>query len=74
MYDFYTIFSQQNVFLKIKDRILDQTFIFCFLYHIHVDDILLLNYSLFGDHVHIIYPNELEIKFTTDTQNCCFLH
>jgi hypothetical protein len=54
MYDIYTIFSQQNVFLKNKDRILDQTFIFCFLYHIHVDDILLLNYSLFGDHVHII--------------------
>jgi hypothetical protein len=34
----------------------------------NIDDILSLNNSRFGDYLHRIYPNELEIKDTTDTQ------
>ena len=37
---------------------------FCY---ISVDDVFSLNNSRFGDFVHRIYPIELEIKETTDT-------
>ena len=37
-------------------------FIFCY-----IDDVLSLNISTFGDFVDRIYPIELEIKDTTDT-------
>jgi hypothetical protein len=33
----------------------------------YIDDVLSLNNSRFGDFVDRIYPNELEIKNTTDT-------
>jgi hypothetical protein len=51
--------------LKNKDRKLAQTFNSRFLY---IDAILSLNNSRFGDYLHRIYPNELEVKDTTDTQ------
>ena len=50
--------------LKKKERKLAQTFNFSFRY---IDDVLSLNNSRFGDYLHLIYPNELEIKDTTDT-------
>jgi hypothetical protein len=36
----------------------------------YVDDVLPLNNSRFGDYLHLIYPNELEVKDTTDPQKC----
>ena len=33
-----------------------------------IDDVLLLNNSKFGDYVDLIYPIELEIKDTTETE------
>jgi hypothetical protein len=33
----------------------------------YIDDVLSLNNSMFGDFVDRIYPSELEIKDTTDT-------
>ena len=51
--------------LKNKDRKLAQTFNSSFRY---IDDVLSLNNSRFGDYLHRIYPNELEVKDTTDTQ------
>ena len=50
--------------LKNKDRKLAQTFNSSFRY---IDDVLSLKNSRFGDQ-HRIYPNELEVKDTTDTQ------
>jgi hypothetical protein len=54
-------------FFKNKDRKLAQTFNSSFCY-IHVDDVLSLNNSRFSDYLHHIYPNELQVKDTTDTQ------
>jgi hypothetical protein len=34
----------------------------------YVDDVLPLNNSRFGDYLHLIYPNELEVKDTTDLE------
>jgi hypothetical protein len=51
-------------FLKNKDRKLAHTFNSIFRY---TDDVLSLNNSQFGDYLHLIYPNELEVKDTTDT-------
>ena len=34
----------------------------------YIDNVLSLSNSLFGDYLHRIYPNELEVKDTTDTQ------
>ena len=53
--------------LKNKERKLAQTFNSSFCY-ILVDDVLSLNNSRVSDYIHRIYPNELEIKDTTDTQ------
>jgi len=53
--------------LKNKDRQLAHTFNSSFRY-ILVDDVLSLNNSRFGDYLHRNYPNELEVKDTTDTQ------
>jgi hypothetical protein len=36
----------------------------------YIDDVLSLNNSRFGDYLHRIYLNELEVKDTTDTQVC----
>ena len=51
-------------FLKNKDRKLAQTFNSSFFY---IDDVQSLNNSRFGDYLHFVYPNELEVKDTTDT-------
>ena len=51
--------------LKNKDRKLAQTFNSSFRY---IVDVLSLNNSRFGDYLHRIYPNELEVKDTSDTQ------
>jgi len=48
-----------------KDRKLAQTFNFSFHY---IDDVLSLNKSRFSDYLHRIYPNELQVKDTTETQ------
>jgi hypothetical protein len=57
--------------LKKKDIKLPKTFISNFRY---IDDILSLNNTQFGDCLHhiMIYPNELEVKDTTDTQESAF--
>ena len=34
----------------------------------HFDDVQLLNNTRFGDYLHHIYPNDLEVKGTIDTQ------
>jgi hypothetical protein len=39
------------------------------MYFRYIDDVLSLNNSRFGNYLHIIYPNELEVKDTTDTQS-----
>ena len=51
--------------LKYKDRELAHTFNSSFRY---IDDVLSLNNSRFGDYLHHIYPNELKVKDTADTQ------
>ena len=50
--------------LKKNEKKLARSFIFTFRY---IDDVLSLNNSRFGDFVDRIYPIELEIKDTTDT-------
>ena len=54
----------QRVF-KNKDRKLAQNSNSSFHYF---DDVLSLNNTRFGDYLHHTYPNELEVKGTTDTQ------
>ena len=34
----------------------------------YIDDSLPLKISHFGEHLHLIYPDELEVKDTIDTQ------
>ena len=51
--------------LKNKDRKLAQTFNSSFRY---IDDVLPLSNSRFCHYLHRIYPNELEVENTTDTQ------
>jgi hypothetical protein len=51
--------------LKNKDRKLSQTFNSSFRY---IDDVLWLNNSQFIDYLYRIYPNELQVKDTTDNQ------
>ena len=51
-------------FLKKNEEKLPRSFNFTFHY---IDDDILLNNSRFGDFVDRIYPIELEIKNTTDT-------
>ena len=48
-----------------KDRRLALSFNLTFRY---IDDVLSLNNSRFGDFLHLIYPQELEIKDTTDSR------
>ena len=43
---------------------LAQSFNFTFRY---IDDVLSLNNNRFSDHLHLLYPSELEIKDTIDT-------
>jgi hypothetical protein len=50
---------------KNKERKLSQTFNSSFRY---LDDVLSLNNSQFGDYLHRIYPNEIQVKDTTDNQ------
>jgi hypothetical protein len=52
-------------FSRIKDRQLSKTFNYGYRY---IDDVLSLKNSRFGDYLQFIYPNELEVKDTTDTQ------
>jgi hypothetical protein len=47
--------------LKNKDRKLAQTFNSIFRY---TDDVRSPNNSQFGDYLHLMYPNELEVKYT----------
>ena len=56
-------FLQEN--LKNKDRKLAKTFNSSFRY---IDDVLSRNNTRFSDYLHQIYPNELEVNDTTDTQ------
>jgi hypothetical protein len=51
--------------LKNKDIKLAQTFNTIFRY---ANDVMSLKKSSFGDYLHRITPNELEVKDTTDTQ------
>ena len=51
--------------LQRKEKKLAQSFGFTFRY---IDDVLSLNNSKFGDYVDLIYPTELEIKDTTETE------
>jgi hypothetical protein len=51
---------------KKNEKKLALSFNFTFRY---IDDVLLLNNSRLGDFVDRIYPNELEIKDTTDTDS-----
>ena len=51
--------------LKNKDFFLAQTFNSSFCY---IDDVLSLDNFRFSDYLHRIYPNEFQVKDTTDTQ------
>ena len=51
-------------FLKNKDRKLAHTFNSIFRY---TDNVLSLNNSQLGDNLHLIYPNEIEVKDNIDT-------
>ena len=57
--------------LKNKNGKLTQTFNSSFRY---INDVPSLNNSRFGDYLHHIYPNELEVTDTTDTQNSASYH
>jgi hypothetical protein len=50
---------------KNKDRKLAQSFTSSFRY---IYTVLSLNTYRFGDYLHLIYPNELEVKDTADAQ------
>jgi hypothetical protein len=65
LYSFETDFIQEP--LKKNEKKLDRSFNFTFRY---IDDALSLNNSRFGDFVDRIYPIELDIKDTTDTDRC----
>ena len=54
------LFSRVSKYWKLA-----QTLNSSFLY---IDDIQSLNNFWFGDYLHCIYPNELEVKDTTDTE------
>ena len=62
LYSYDAYFIQR--LLKKNEKKLAQSFNFTFRY---IDDVLSLNNSRFGDFVDRIYPIELEIKDTTDT-------
>jgi hypothetical protein len=62
LYSYETGFIQE--LLKKNQKKLDRSFNFTFRY---IDDVLSLNNSKFGDFVDRIYPIELEIEDTTDT-------
>ena len=62
LYSYEADFTQR--ILKKNKKKLAQSFDFTFHY---IDDVLSLNNSWFGDFVNFIYPIELEIKDTTDT-------
>ena len=49
-----------------KEKKLAQSFNFSFRY---IDDVLSINNPNFKDYLHLIYPNELEIKETTETSS-----
>ena len=36
----------------------------------HIDDVLSINNHNFHNYVHLIYPDELEIKDTTESDRC----
>jgi hypothetical protein len=57
--------------LKNKERKLSQTFNSSFHY---IEDVLSLNSSRFGNYLHLIYPNKLEVKDTADTQRSASYH
>ena len=59
-------FSLPKGHLNTKDKKIAQIFNSIFRY---IDDVLLLNNSWFCDYLHRIYPSELVVKVTTDTQN-----
>ena len=63
LYSYEADFIQGLV--KKKEKKLAQSFNYSFRY---LDDVLSLNNGRFIDHVHFIYPYELEIKDTTDTK------
>ena len=65
LYSYEADFIQEP--LKKNEKKLDRSFNFTFLY---IDDALSLNNSRFGDFVDRIYPIELDIKDTTDTDRC----
>ena len=65
LYQYETDFIQG--FLKKNKKKLARSFNFTFRY---IDDVLSLNNSRFCDFVDRIYPIELEIKDTTDTDRC----
>ena len=62
---FYTFMGHTSRLPNNKDRKLAQNFNSSFRY---IDHVLSINNSRFGDYLHRISPNELEIKNTTDTQ------
>jgi hypothetical protein len=62
LYSYQADFIQR--LLKKNEKKLTRSFNFTFRY---IDDVLLPNNSRFGDFVDRIYPIELEIKDTTDT-------
>ena len=61
------VFQQTVGFLKKNEKQLAQSYNFTFRYFRFVDDVLSLNNSRIGDFADRIYPIELEIKDTTDT-------
>ena len=63
LYSYEADFIQEGL-LKKNEKKLTRSFNFTFRY---IDDVLSLNNSRFGDFVDRIYPIELEIKNTTDT-------
>ena len=62
LYSYEADFTQG--LLKKNEKKLGRFFSFTFRY---IDDVLSLNNSRFGDVFHRIYPVELEIKYTIDT-------
>ena len=55
-----------NGLMQKGEKKLAQSFNFSFRY---IDDVLSLNNNRFKDYLHLIYPSELEIKDTTNTDN-----
>jgi hypothetical protein len=55
----------------VKDKKIHEARAFNFTYR-YIDDVLSINNSIFAEYLPLIYPQELEVKETTDTESIVY--